>query len=281
MGNHYYPPNKNKNIALIALGVIVLLVIITNLLPILIMLGVGWGVYYLITDKSRKQKKIYQAQILQLDTSLQKSERELQSLGQLLDRQDYLQFEKVAKRLLQGLTSLSYTANSLQPHMDFSHFTKISQRIDSQKGAIQQQLQKLHISPDSKPASSEEEMMLQMAPEIIQTYRSIQADHELILKKIKEADNASELEALHDRSMQRFKDILDGYLKIKTSPKDYYNAEERLSQAKQALEQFDLDLDETLRQLNESELKDFEISLRMMNKRQTDEHIDSDSSDIY
>lgn len=259
---------------------IVLLVIITNLLPILIMLGVGWGVYYLITDKSRKQKKLYQAQILQLDTSLQKSEQELQSLGQFLDRQEYLQFEKVAKRLLQGLTSLSYTANSLQPHMDFSHFTKVSQRINSQKSAIQQQLQKLHISPDGQPATSEEEMLLQMAPEITQTYRSIQADHHLILKKIKEADNASELEALHETNMKRFKDILDGYLRIKTSPKVYYNADERLTQAKAALEQFDLDLDETLRQLNESELKDFEISLRMMNKRQTDDHY-SDSSDIY
>lgn len=281
MGNRYYPPQKNKNAGLIALGVIILLVIITNLIPLLVMIGVGAGAYYLITEKSRKQKKLYQTQILQLDTSLKKSEQELQGLGQLLDRQEYLQFEKVAKRLLQGLTSLSYTAHSLQPHMEVGHFTAISQRINNQKVAIQQQLQQLHISPDSQPATSEEEMILRMAPEIIQTHRNIQTDHQLILKKITEADNAAELKALHETNMKRFKDILDGYLRIKASPKDYYNADERLHQAKIALEQFDLDLDETLRQLNESELKDFEISLRMMNTQKTENHPFSTSSDVY
>ena len=46
--------------------------------------------------------------------------------------------------------------------------------------------------------------------------------------------------------------------------KNYYNAEERLAKAKAAMEKFDLALDETLRKLNESDLKDFDISLRMM-----------------
>ena len=84
------------------------------------------------------------------------------------------------------------------------------------------------------------------------------------MEKIKKADNKEELTALHETNMQRFDDILTGYLKIKESPKDYYNAEERLAEAKAALEQFDLELDETLRQLNESGLKDFDVSLRMM-----------------
>ena len=77
-------------------------------------------------------------------------------------------------------------------------------------------------------------------------------------------DNKEELTALHEADMERFRDILEGYLKIKKSPKDYYNAEERLSQAKTAMEKIDLALDETLRKLNESDLKDFDISLRMM-----------------
>ena len=76
--------------------------------------------------------------------------------------------------------------------------------------------------------------------------------------------------------MKRFRDILEGYLKIKQSPKDYYNADARLEQAQKALEQFDLDLDETLRRLNESQLQDFEISLRMMHARQTDKELFSD-----
>lgn len=64
--------------------------------------------------------------------------------------------------------------------------------------------------------------------------------------------------------MNRFEDVLTGYLKIKQSPKDYYKADERLETARLALVQFDEDLDETLRQLNESDMKDFDISLRLM-----------------
>ena len=78
---------------------------------------------------------------------------------------------------------------------------------------------------------------------------------------------------MHDINMKRFRDILEGYLKIKQAPKDYYKADERLEQAQKALEQFDLDLDETLRRLNESQLQDFEISLRMMHARQTDKEL--------
>ena len=69
--------------------------------------------------------------------------------------------------------------------------------------------------------------------------------------------------------MEHYEDILEGYLKIKTSPKDFYNAKERLSSAKVAIEQFDLDLDETLRQLNEADLRDFDISLRILTKKET------------
>ena len=36
-----------------------------------------------------------------------------------------------------------------------------------------------------------------------------------------------------------------------------------------AIEQFDLDLDETLRQLNEADLRDFDISLRILTKKET------------
>ncbi|MGT2756184.1 hypothetical protein [Streptococcus ovuberis] len=68
--------------------------------------------------------------------------------------------------------------------------------------------------------------------------------------------------------MKQFYDILHGYLKIKKAPKNYHQAESRLTKAKAALEQFDTDLDATLKKLNEAEPDDFEISLRMMEKKQ-------------
>ena len=191
------------------------------------------------------------------------------------------------------LNSYSYLIYSIQKYIPIQDFTKVAQTINQQTTAIQTELKKRqipsaagpsphieethsHAAPQAKPASSEEEWVLQIAPEIIQSYRNIQKDHQLILQKIKEAQNQSELEVLHGINMKRFRDILEGYLKIKQSPKDYYNADARLEQAQKALEQFDLDLDETLRRLNESQLQDFEISLRMMHARQTDKELFSD-----
>ena len=111
---------------------------------------------------------------------------------------------------------------------------------------------------------------VELAPELLETIHNIQIDHEAILKKISqsESNNKEELTAIHQSQMEHYEDILEGYLKIKTSPKDFYNAEERLSSAKAAIEQFDLDLDETLRQLNEADLRDFDISLRILSKKE-------------
>lgn len=282
MGKKPYYTNRNQRTAVLTFfGIISLIFIISNLLPLILIGGVGVGTYFLITQKSRRQKKIAHEQLLLIETNLKQSEREMLGLGNLLDQQNYLKFENAAKKLLQKLTSYSYLVYSIQKYIDITEFTKISQKINSQIEAIQTELKKQHISPDSKPATSEEEVVLRMAPEIIQYYRNIQCDHHLILQKIKEAENQSELEALHHINMKRFKDILDGYLKIKESPKNYYYADERLIQAQEAIKQFDLDLDETLRRLNESQLQDFEISLRMMHAHQSDKDFLSDKFDKH
>jgi len=39
-----------------------------------------------------------------------------------------------------------------------------------------------------------------------------------------------------------------------------------LEQAKAAIEQFDLELDQVLRELNETDMRDFDISLRILGK---------------
>ena len=213
MGRKPYYSKNNQNTAVLAIfGVIFLIFLISNLLPLIMIGGVGVGTYFLITQKSRRQKKLAYQQLLLIETNLKQSEREMLDLGSLLDQQHYLKFESSAKQLLQKLTSYSYLIYSIQKYVDRTEFTKISQKINYQIEAIQAELNKQHISPDSKPATNEEEVILRMAPEIIQSYRNIQCDHRLILQKIKEAENRSELEALHHINMKRFKDILDGYL---------------------------------------------------------------------
>ena len=291
MGKKPYYSKKNSNTSALAiLGVLFLVFLISNLLPVILIGGVGVGTYFLLTRKARRQKRLAHEQLALLKTNLKQSEKEMFQLGQLLDQQKYQKFESGAQQLLKKLNSYSYLIYSIQKYIPIQDFTKVSQTINQQTAAIQTELKKRelplkpqnqksdpHVAPQGKPASSEEEeWVLQIAPEIIQSYRNIQKDHQLILQKIKEAQNQSELEVLHGINMKRFRDILEGYLKIKQSPKDYYNADTRLSQAQKALEQFDLDLDETLRRLNESQLQDFEISLRMMHARQTDKELFSD-----
>lgn len=292
MGKKPYYSKKNSNTSALAiLGVLFLVFLISNLLPVILIGGVGVGTYFLLTRKSRRQKRLAHEQLALLKTNLKQSEKEMFQLGQLLDQQKYQKFESGAQQLLKKLNS--YLIYSIQKYIPIQDFTKVSQTINQQTTAIQTELKKRnipsevvtnphkestspHTAPQGKPASSEEEWVLQIAPEIIQSYRNIQKDHQLILQKIKEAQNQSELEVLHGINMKRFRDILEGYLKIKQSPKDYYNADARLEQAQKALEQFDLDLDETLRRLNESQLQDFEISLRMMHARQTDKELFTD-----
>ena len=41
---------------------------------------------------------------------------------------------------------------------------------------------------------------------------------------------------------------------------------ELVAQAKAAIEQFDLELDQVLRELNETDMRDFDISLRILEK---------------
>lgn len=289
MGKKPYYSKKNSNTSALAiLGVLFLVFLIFNLLPVILIGGAAVGTYYLITQKSRRQKRLAHEQLALLKTNLKQSEKEMFQLGQLLDQQKYQTFETGAQKLLKKLNSYSYLVYSIQKYIPIQDFTRVSQTINQQTTALQTELKKRNLPLDSqnqqsnpqaqqtRPTSSEEERILQIAPEIIQPYRNIQKDHQLILQKIKEAQNQSELEVLHGINMKRFRDILEGYLKIKQAPKDYYNADVRLEQAQKALEQFDLDLDETLRRLNESQLQDFEISLRMMHARQTDKELFSD-----
>lgn len=109
-------------------------------------------------------------------------------------------------------------------------------------------------------------------PEIWPILANIYQDDEEIRQKLaaKTLPNKQELLAIHEANMGRYQDILEGYIKLKTSPKDYYQAEERIEKSRQALNLFDLQLDETLRQINEGDMMAFEISLRMIESQKSE-----------
>ena len=97
-----------------------------------------------------------------------------------------------------------------------------------------------------KEAQPKKTSLEELAPELVATVHNIQIDHEAILQKSLnlKANNREELTAIHQSQMEHYEDILEGYPQNQSSPKDFYNAEERLAKAKAAIEQFDLDLDE-------------------------------------
>ncbi len=66
----------------------------------------------------------------------------------------------------------------------------------------------------------EQGMIADLAPEILETYCNIQRDNLVILEKLEKAtDKREELTAIHEANMNRFNDILQGYLKIKNHRK--------------------------------------------------------------
>lgn len=282
----YYsrPPRSNSWLGVVFVGIILLAVlgwIIQLLIPVLVLGGVGYGIYYLATRQTRLDKVNTAQRLQDLKDEIQVADRQVKLLDNYLDEKDYTQYSIVARQLLPKIQNIQSEATSLKDKMDLKIYKRVVKKAVEVEEDIKLQLEKLNISPNTAPASSEEKDIIKRAPELTEVYTNIQRDHASILEKIEQADNKAELLALHESNMKRFDDILTGYLKIKENPNNYYNAEERLAQAEAALEKFDLDLDETLRQLNESDLKDFDVSLRMMNTEHKDYAAEENMSDIY
>lgn len=224
----------------------------------------GLGTYYATTRPTALARRNTALRLQDLKDTIQQADHQVKLLDNYLADQNYTQYSIVARQLLPKLEHIKAESNDLKDDMDLKIYRRVTKKANDVQADVTLQLERLHIATDLEPASEEETKLLKRAPELTTIYHNIQRDHRTIMEKIKKADNKEELTALHETNMQRFDNILTGYLKIKESPKDYYNAEERLAEAKAALEQFDLELDETLRQLNESGLKDFDVSLRMM-----------------
>lgn len=268
MGKKY---KKRKSAEEQIIGVVVLLMIVGSalaaLLPLAIVGLVGYGGYRLI----KRQLTLSQAQTAQriqnLKDTIKVTDQKLQLLDQHLKNKAYEDYQNLSRQLLPQLSSIQTEATNLRAKMGEQVYGRISSKVTQVTGDITSTLDELS---GLLAVSKEERQIEQLAPEILASYRNIKRDDELIREKIKQADNRAELSALHAANMNRFEDILEGYLKIKRSPKDFYNADERLALAKTALEQFDVQLDKTLQELNESDLADFEISLRLMNQKEVD-----------
>lgn len=164
-------------------------------------------------------------------------------------------FKLVARKLDQ----LLLRAEELEDYIDEQVYDELLAQLHASQADVAVVLERLDDEVD-------EAELDRFAPEIFDTVHNIQLSHASIIRKITKSESREkeELLALHETQMHKFHDILDGYLKIKRSPSDYYDADERLEQAKKALESFDQQLLTNIRQLNENDLYEFKISLRML-----------------
>ena len=245
------------------------------LIPIAILGAIGYGIY---RHQSQKKVRIEAKQasigrIEDLKSEIGHADRRIKKLEGYQEDGDQESYQNLALEILPQLTYIKNAANDLRGEIPASVYQRIQTKIRTVTDEIDEQLRKIEREKKRKEAQPKKTSLEELAPELVATVRNIQIDHEAILQKISqsESNNKEELTAIHQSQMEHYEDILEGYLKIKASPKDFYNAEERLAKAKAAIEQFDLDLDEALRQLNEADLRDFDISLRILDKeKQTD-----------
>ena len=245
------------------------------LIPIAILGAIGYGIY---RHQSQKKVRIEAKQasigrIEDLKSEIGHADRRIKELEGYQEYGDQESYQNLALEILPQLTYIKNAANDLRGEIPTSVYQRIQTKIRTVTDEIDEQLKKIEREKKRKEAQPKKTSLEELAPELVATVHNIQIDHEAILQKISqsESNNKEELTAIHQSQMEHYEDILEGYLKIKASPKDFYNAEERLAKAKAAIEQFDLDLDEALRQLNEADLRDFDISLRILDKeKQTD-----------
>jgi len=245
------------------------------LIPIAILGAIGYGIY---RHQSQKKVRIEAKQasigrIEDLKSEIGNADRRIKELEGYQEDGDQESYQNLALEILPQLTYIKNAANDLRGEIPTSVYQRIQTKIRTVTDEIDEQLKKIEREKKRKEAQPKKTSLEELAPELVATVRNIQIDHEAILQKISqsESNNKEELTAIHQSQMEHYEDILEGYLKIKASPKDFYNAEERLAKAKAAIEQFDLDLDEALRQLNEADLRDFDISLRILDKKKQTE----------
>ena len=245
------------------------------LIPIAILGAIGYGIY---RHQSQKKVRIEAKQasigrIEDLKSEIGQADRRIKKLEGYQEDGDQESYQNLALEILPQLTYIKNAANDLRGEIPTSVYQRIQTKIRTVTDEIDEQLKKIEREKKRKEAQPKKTSLEELAPELVATVRNIQIDHEAILQKISqsESNNKEELTAIHQSQMEHYEDILEGYLKIKASPKDFYNAEERLAKAKAAIEQFDLDLDEALRQLNEADLRDFDISLRILDKEKQTE----------
>lgn len=234
-----------------------------------ILLGIGGLAIPVFRSVDRKRTE---ARLNFLTTRLAGNTRQLQQTTASKFPTDYLRLQQQIATDLSDLTKLlKAKQKQLALPTSQSAWDLVEEARDLLPTKGQLERPKL-VLPKVAVSKLTDEQLKALVPEVWSSIESIQQDDQAIRQKLASPaiPNKQELLAIHQANMARYEEILGAYLKMKASPKDYYQVEERLAKSRQAFQDFDLQLDETLRQINEGDMMGFEVSLRMMTQKTID-----------
>ncbi|MEW4353326.1 hypothetical protein AB1I63_00255 [Streptococcus pneumoniae] len=244
--------------------------IVQYFIPIVVVLGLAGTGYYFFKRNQTNQQVSLTMQVDELKKLIASTDRKIHRLDQY-KKEDSERYIALAGEVEGQLAIIEDKTQRLQTEIEPAVVKRIFDKIDEVREEIslsRAELEETHKTPSFKD----------LPEDVQQIIRNIKIDHKAITEKIEQSEsgNKEELMAVHHMQMERFEDILEGYQKMLEAPKNYYHAKERLEAAVSAMKQFDLDLDETLKQLNEADMRDFDISLRII-KHKTREEDKGDS----
>lgn len=106
---------------------------------------------------------------------------------------------------------------------------------------------------------------------IIKTIQEIERQNIVILEKIQKfSDRREELITSQEIYIKRFSDVVDGYYKIIENLNLVENSEQRLEEAETIIVNFYDQQIATLKMLNNNELREFDISLKLLKEDNID-----------
>ncbi|GGE29886.1 hypothetical protein [Streptococcus himalayensis] len=251
--------------------IIVIGLIVEYFIPILILIGLAGGGYLLYKKNKAGQELQLTTQIDDLKTLIASTDRKIKRLETYEKKGDETGYLRLAEDIESNLTTIEGQTERLKSEIEPAVAKRIFEKIDNVREEMATTMTKMGDV-------TQKAIHTDLPEEVRQIIRNIRVDHQTITEKIEQSEsgNKEELMAVHHMQMERFEDILEGYQKMLAEPKNYYHAEERIAAAVDAMKQFDLDLDETLKQLNEADMRDFEISLRIIKHKTKDDGGDDD-----
>lgn len=227
---------------------------------LLVGVGVGFWIY-----KKKQQQRVLQAEREHFEKLLEQATNHYKKFILFQEEDDEESMEKIGEMLLGQLDSIASSLARIEELLGFESYQS-AYRLVKSKEQIAGVLESLRQEAGQETGEAFARMVQQTAPEIYELYLAIHEKNTKIDSLIQQMDNnqVEELTAEHGVVVDQFSDILSGYLKIKQNPEHYHEAEERLIKARRALELLEEQLTFSLRQLNEENLAEFEISLRMI-----------------